>query len=61
MKSKKSCSMIAGLAMMVFAAGCGKQPVDDIGAAKSAVEALVAEGADKYAAEELKLANDDLS
>lgn len=61
MKSKKSFFMIAGLAMMVFAAGCGKQPVEDIGAAKSAVEALVAEGADKYAAEELKLANDDLS
>lgn len=61
MKSKKSFFMIAGLAMMVFAAGCGKQPVEDITAAKSAVEALVAEGADKYATEELKLANDDLS
>jgi hypothetical protein len=61
MKSKKSFLMIAGLAMMVFAAGCGKQPVEDITAAKSAVDALVAEGADKYATEELKLANDDLS
>lgn len=61
MKKSKSFFMIAGLAMMVFAAGCGKQPVEDITAAKSAVEALVAEGADKYATEELKFANDDLS
>ncbi|MBF8250833.1 MAG: hypothetical protein HW382_461 [Deltaproteobacteria bacterium] len=60
MKSK-SFFMIAGLAMMVFAAGCGKQPVEEITSAKSAVEALVAEGADKYAKEELKIANDDLS
>lgn len=42
-------------------AGCGQKPVEEIKAATSAVEALVAEGAEKYAAEDVKLTEDELA
>lgn len=49
--------VMAGLLLM----GCGKQPVEDINAAKSAVDAVIAEGAEKFAPEDAKMLNDDLT
>jgi len=41
--------------------GCGKQPTEDINASKSAVDAVIAEGAEKYASEDAKMLNDELT
>jgi methyl-accepting chemotaxis protein len=49
--------VMAGLLLM----GCGKQPTEDINAAKSAVDTVIAEGAEKYASEDAKLLNDELT
>ncbi len=40
---------------------CAKQPTQEIDAAKAAIEAAVKEGANTYAAEELKAINDQLT
>jgi uncharacterized protein (DUF3084 family) len=53
--------MIFGMLAILFSVGCAKKPDQDISAAKSAVDALTAEGADKYAGEEMKMINDDLN
>ena len=58
---KKTCLYFAlGIIVMAFLAGCGKQPVEEINASKSAVDNVVAE-AGKYAPEEAKKLNDDLA
>jgi len=49
--------VMAGLLLI----GCGKQPTEDMNAAKSAVDAVIAEGAEKYASEDAKLLNDELT
>jgi len=49
--------VMAGLLLI----GCGKQPTEDINAAKSAVDTVIAEGAEKYASEDAKLLNDELT
>jgi hypothetical protein len=52
----------AALVLFVLAlAACAKAPQEDIDAAKAAIDAVVAEGAEKYAAEDLKLLNDALA
>jgi hypothetical protein len=53
--------MIFGMLAILLSGGCAKKPAEDINAAKSAVDALTAEGADKYAGEEMKMINDDLN
>lgn len=45
---------------MLFAA-CAKQPTEDISAAKTAVDAVIAEGGEKYAPEDVKKINDTLT
>lgn len=58
---KETCRyFVLGIIVMVFLVGCGKQPAEEINAAKSAVDAVVAEGG-KYAYEETKKLNDDLT
>lgn len=47
-------------AAMLFAA-CAKQPTEDISAAKTAVDAVIAEGGEKYAPEDVKKINDTLT
>jgi len=49
--------VMAGLLLI----GCGKQPTEDMNAAKSAVDAVIAEGAEKYAPEDAKKLNDELT
>jgi len=41
--------------------GCGKQPTEAINASKSAVDAVIAEGAEKYAPEDAKMLTDKLT
>jgi len=45
--------LVCGAAAAALVAGCAKAPVQEMSDAKSAVEASVAAGADKYAAQEL--------
>lgn len=49
------------LIVMVAFVGCSKQPTAEIDAAKAAVDAVIAEGAEKYAPEDAKKLNDDLA
>ncbi len=49
-----------GLFLAFIMAGCAKPPQQQMDAAKAAVEACKAEGADVYAADEFKKLNDDL-
>jgi len=52
------------LLAMVFAAltaGCSKQPVQEINAAKAAVDSAVAEGAEKYLSVDAKKVNEELA
>jgi hypothetical protein len=51
---------VLGIVVMVFLAGCGKQPAEEINAAKSAVDEVVTE-AGKYAPEETGKLNDGLT
>lgn len=60
MKKSFFCHVVLGIIVMTFLAGCGKQPAEEINATKSAVDAVVAEGG-KYAPEETKKLNDDLT
>jgi hypothetical protein len=41
--------------------GCGKQPTEKMNTAKSAVDAVIADGAEKYAPEDAKKLNDELT
>ena len=53
--------LMLGLMITVLIAGCSKQPVQEINAAKASVDAAVAEGAEKYAPADAKKVNDALS
>jgi hypothetical protein len=53
--------MVFGMLLILLFAGCSKQPTEDITAAKSSADALIAEGADKYAPEDMKRINDELT
>ncbi|OGW45708.1 MAG: hypothetical protein A2Y66_01290 [Nitrospirae bacterium RBG_13_41_22] len=53
--------LLLGMLVIVLSAGCGKQPTEDITAAKSAVDAVISEGAEKYAPEDAKKINDGLT
>lgn len=59
---KKSTSIFLVFVMASFLLiGCGKQPTEDINASKAAVDAVIAEGAEKYAPEDAKMLNDELT
>ncbi len=51
---------ILGVFVVSLFSSCSKQPTEAIDAAKAAVEAASKEGADVYAADELKMLKDDL-
>lgn len=44
-----------------FIAGCSKQPLKEINAAKSAVDSIISEGAEKYLPDDAKKLNDNLA
>jgi hypothetical protein len=50
-----------GLLMAALCAGCSKQPTQEINTAKSAVDAAVSEGAEKYAPAESQKVNEELA
>jgi hypothetical protein len=60
MKNVMKLMILVVAAALVFSA-CGSKPTKVIDDAKASVEALVAGGADKYAAEEYKKLNDNLT
>jgi len=49
-----------GVLTIFLLVGCGKQPTEEINAAKVSVDAAVAEGAQKFAAEDAKKLNDSM-
>src|SRR3989337_496287 len=49
-----------GVLTIFLLAGCGKQQTEEINAAKASVDAVIAEGAQKFAAEDAKNLNDSL-
>jgi ABC-type transporter Mla subunit MlaD len=53
--------LIVSVLAVAFLAGCAKQPTEEINASKAAVQAVVTDEGEKYAAEETKKLNDDLN
>ena len=51
---------ILGVFVVALFSSCAKQPTEAVDAAKAAIDAAAKEGADVYAADELKTLNDDL-
>ena len=58
---KKISVMLLGLALVVSLSACGKQPTEEINATRSAIDAAVGEGAEKYTPEDLKLVADQMA
>ena len=59
MKNTLKYLALSMVAIFLFA-GCAKQPTEEINAAKASVDAVVAEGAQKFAAEDAKKLNDSM-
>jgi hypothetical protein len=58
---KKTLKFLALSVVTIFLlVGCAKQPTEEINAAKASVDAVVAEGAQKFAAEDAKKLNDSM-
>jgi hypothetical protein len=53
--------LLVALALSVFLIGCAKKPETEINNTRAALDGAIQEGAEKYAAEEAKLLNDDLT
>ncbi|MBI5739826.1 MAG: DUF4398 domain-containing protein [Nitrospirae bacterium] len=49
------------LAMLVVLTSCAKQPTQEMNDSKAAIDAVIADGGDKYASEEVKQMNDALT
>jgi hypothetical protein len=60
MKSSSG-NFIVGLFVVFALAACSRQPVQEINAAKSAVDAAMADGAEKYSPAEARRVNDELA
>lgn len=60
MKSSLSYLVFSVILMFMFTA-CSKQPAQEINAAKSAVDTVISEGAEKFASEDAKKLNADLT
>ncbi len=58
---KRLVTVLVGLVMAASLVACGKQPVEEIGAAKAAVEAAAGAGAEKYVAEEFTKVNEAMT
>lgn len=54
-------NFLAGLLMVFALAACSRQPVQEINAAKAAVDAAMTEGAEKYSPAETRKVNDELT
>lgn len=54
-------SLTVALTMLVVLTSCAKQPSQEINDAKAAIDAVIAEGGEKYANEEVKQMNDELT
>ncbi|PKN71495.1 MAG: hypothetical protein CVU54_00285 [Deltaproteobacteria bacterium HGW-Deltaproteobacteria-12] len=52
--------MVVSMIMIFVLVGCGKLPQEELTAAKASIDAVVAEGAQKYAAEDAKKLNDGM-
>lgn len=58
---KRALQFLALIMVTVFLlVGCAKQPTEEINAAKASINAVVAEGAQKFAAEDAKKLNDSM-
>lgn len=53
--------IVISLIAIFFINGCSKQPLQEINAAKAAVDSIVSEGAEKYLPEDAKQLNEDLN
>ena len=53
-------SLLLSLMVVLLLCGCQKQPTEEITAAKASIDAAVSEGAQKFAADDLKKINDDM-
>ena len=53
--------LVVALALSVFLLGCAKKPETQINNTKASLDSAIQEGAEKYAKEEAKLLNDDLT
>ncbi|MBI5056430.1 MAG: hypothetical protein HZB61_07435 [Nitrospirae bacterium] len=49
------------MAMLVVLTSCAKQPTEDMNASKASIDAVIAEGGEKYANAEVKQLNDELT
>jgi hypothetical protein len=54
-------SLTLVLAMLVVLTSCAKQPTQEMGDSKAAIDAVIADGGEKYANDEVKALNDDLT
>ena len=52
--------LLVSVATITLLAACSKAPVEEINMAKSSIDAVVGEGAEQYAPDELKVVNDQL-
>jgi len=52
--------IVMTLSVVFFIPGCSKQPLQEINAAKAAVDSIISEGAEKYLPADAKKINDDL-
>ena len=52
--------LVLSMVITFLLAGCGKQPTEEINAAKASVDEVMAEGAQKFAAEDAKKLNDSM-
>jgi len=54
-------SLTVVMAMLVVLTSCAKQPTQEMNDSKAAIDAVLAEGGEKYANEEVKSLNDQLT
>jgi len=54
-------SLTLVLAMLVVLTSCSKQPTQEMGDAKAAIDSVIADGGEKYANDEVKVLNDELT
>jgi hypothetical protein len=58
---KRIAVVLLGLALVVSLAACAKAPTEEMNATKGAIDAAVAEGAQKYTPEDLKVVTDQMA
>jgi hypothetical protein len=58
---KRILALLASAALVASLAACAKAPTEEINATKAAIDAAVAEGAEKYTPEDLKMVNDQMT